>query len=158
MLFKKIYYKLFKDKAERKDLEKIDLFEIKYKKLISETNNKVNSKNELNFLHSGTSGDLIYALAVMNKISLTRKCNFYINVNKKFTYDYYKHNGEGYLISERMFDLLLPLLKKQKFLNIVKSTRMKKLMLIWIYLENYHGIIHLTHPDGIFILLVNRKI
>ena len=120
MLFKKIYYKLFKDKAERKDLEKIDLFEIKYKKLISETNNKVNSKAELNFLHSGTSGDLIYALAVMNKISLTRKCNFYINVNKKFTYDYYKHNGEGYLISERMFDLLLPLLKKQKFLNIVK--------------------------------------
>ena len=81
MLFKKIYYKLFKDKAEGKNLKKIDLFEIKYKKLISETNNKVNSKSELNFLHSGTSGDLIY-----------------------------------------------------------------------------HGIIHLTHPDGIFILLVNRKI
>ena len=27
MLFKKIYYKLFKDKAERKDLKKIDLLQ-----------------------------------------------------------------------------------------------------------------------------------
>ena len=70
---------------------------------------------------------MIYALAVLNKISLTHKCNFYVNVNKKFTYEYYKHNGEGFLISERMFDLLLPLLKKQKFLNIVKRHENEKI-------------------------------
>ncbi len=62
MLLKKIYYKLFKTKAVRKDLQKIDLFKEKYEKLIFMTNNKYN-KSELNFLHSGTSGDLIYALA-----------------------------------------------------------------------------------------------
>ena len=121
MFLKKIYYKFYKTKPESKNQEKIDLFQGKYKKLIFDASQATDTKAELNFLHSGTAGDLIYALAVIKKISLTRKCNFYINVNKKFTYEYYKHTGNGYLISQKMFDLLLPLLKKQKFLNIVKQ-------------------------------------
>ena len=117
MFIKNIYNKIFKTKTDYKLQKKINLFKENYEKIIFENNKVFDTKSEINFLHSGTSGDLIYALAVLNKISLTHKCNFYVNVNKKFTYEYYKHNGEGFLISERMFDLLLPLLKKQKFLN-----------------------------------------
>ena len=121
MLLKKIYYKLFKTKDVRKDLQKIDLFKEKYEKLILNTNNSVAKNQEVNFVHSGPSGDLFYSLAVIQKIAQTRKCNLFINVNKKFTYEYYKHNGDGYLISDKNFDFIHPLLKKQKFLNIVKK-------------------------------------
>jgi|TARA_Y100000389_G_C17428970_1_gene501342 hypothetical protein len=127
MFIKNIYNKIFKTKTDYKLQKKINLFKENYEKIIFENNKVFDTKSEINFLHSGTSGDLIYALAVLNKISLTHKCNFYVNVNKKFTYEYYKHNGEGFLISERMFDLLLPLLKKQKFLNIVKRHENEKI-------------------------------
>ena len=83
MFFKNIYNKIFSPKSEYKLKKKINLFKNSYEKIIFENNNLLDAKSEINFLHSGTSGDLIYALAVINKISLTRKCNFYINVNKK---------------------------------------------------------------------------
>ena len=119
MFIKNIYNKIFKTKTDYKLQKKINLFKENYEKIIFENNKVFDTKSEINFLH--------YALAVLNKISLTHKCNFYVNVNKKFTYEYYKHNGEGFLISERMFDLLLPLLKKQKFLNIVKRHENEKI-------------------------------
>jgi len=124
---KKIYYKISKTKPERKTLQKIDLFKEKYEKLIININNSLIKKKELNFLHSGPVGDLIYSLAIIQKISKTHKCNFFVNVNKKFTYEYYRHNGEGYLISKRIFDFTLPLLKEQKFLNIVKKYENEKI-------------------------------
>ena len=89
MIFKKLYYKLFKSekKNEFKDELKINLFNEKYKKIIYQINKLVLEKNELNFLHSGTSGDLIYSFSLIKKLSQTHKCNFYIGVNKKFTYE-----------------------------------------------------------------------
>ena len=73
---KKIYYKTSKTKPERKTLQKIDLFKEKYEKLIININNSLVEKKELNFLHSGPVGDLIYSLAIIQKISKTHKCNF----------------------------------------------------------------------------------
>ena len=121
MIFKKLYYKLFKSKKknEFKDQLKVNLFKEKYEGIINQINKSVLEKKELNFLHSGTSGDLIYSFSLIKKLSLTHKCNFYVGVNKKFTYEYYKHTGEGYLISEKMYNLLIPLLKSQNFLNFL---------------------------------------
>ncbi len=123
MSFKKLYYKIFKPdkKNEFKNNLRINLFKNKYENLINQINTAIESKKELNFLHSGTSGDLIYSFPLIKKLSLTHKCNFYIGVNKKFTYEYYKHTGEGFLISEKMYDLLIPLLKSQTFFNEVKK-------------------------------------
>ena len=129
MIFKKLYYKLFKSKKknEFKDQLKVNLFKEKYEGIINQINKSVLEKKELNFLHSGTSGDLIYSFALIKKLSLTHKCNFYVGVNKKFTYQYYKHTGEGYLISEKMYNLLIPLLKKQNFFNQVKKHENEKI-------------------------------
>ena len=123
MIFKKLYYKLFnsENKNQFKDELKINLFDEKYKKIIDQINKSVLEKKELNFLHSGTSGDLIYSFSLIKKLSQTHKCNFYIGVNKKFTYEYYKHTGGGFLISEKMYNLLIPLLKQQNFFNQVKK-------------------------------------
>jgi len=123
MIFKKLYYKLFKgeNKNEYKAEYKIDLYKNKYEKIINQINKAVLEKKELNFLHSGTSGDLIYSFALVKKLSNTHKCNFFVGVNKKFTYEYYKHTGEGFLINEKMFNLLIPLLKKQTYFNKVKK-------------------------------------
>lgn len=123
MIFKKLYYKLFKSKKknEFKDQLKVNLFKEKYEGIINQINKSVLEKKELNFLHSGTSGDLIYSFSLIKKLSQTHKCNFYIGVNKKFTYEYYKHTGDGFLISERMYNLIIPLLRRQKFFNQVKK-------------------------------------
>ena len=124
---KKIYYKISKTKPERKKLQKIELFKEKYEELISNIDKLLIEKKELNFLHSGQVGDLFYSLAIIQKISKTHKCNFYINVNKKIPYKLYKHCGDGYFINQHIFDYTLPLLQKQKFINIVKKFENEKI-------------------------------
>jgi len=46
------------------------------------------TKKELNFMHSGHLGDLIYSLALVQHLSKNHKCNFYINSNKKLDVHY----------------------------------------------------------------------
>ena len=129
MILKKLYYKFFKSekKNEFKDELKINSYKEKYEIIINKISKSIIEKKELNFLHSGTSGDLIYSFALIKKLSETHQCNFYIGVNKKFKYEYYKHTGEGFLISKKMYDLLIPLLKKQKFFNKVKKHENEKI-------------------------------
>ncbi len=134
MFLKKIYYKIFKSNKDYSDLktkinnsEQINLFNKKYKKIIEEISEKIQNKKEINFLHSGHCGDLIYALAIIQKISKTHKCNFFIGVNKKIFPKYEHHpSGEVY-INERMLSLILPLLKSQKYLNFVKKHESEKI-------------------------------
>lgn len=129
MILKKLYYKFFKSekKNEFKDELKINSYKEKYEIIINKISKSIIEKKELNFLHSGTSGDLIYSFALIKKLSETHQCNFYIGVNKKFKYEYYKHTGEGFLISEKMYDFLIPLLKRQKFFNQVKRHENEKI-------------------------------
>lgn len=80
------------------------------------------NKSEINFKHSGHLGDLIYALPIIKEISKSKKCNFYINTNlshgKK---SYYKHPSGNVMISDRMFNMIVPLLKSQSYFNVVKK-------------------------------------
>ena len=126
-MFKKIFYNIFKNKKYIKNMSQIDLYEQKYKKIITEIDNAIKEKKEINFLHSGHCGDLIYSFAVIKKISLTHKCNFYVGLNKKVNNYYEKHPSGNIYINERMFNLLLPLLEKQKFLNKVKKHENEKI-------------------------------
>ncbi len=128
-MIKKIYYKIFKKK--NKDLfktqKKIDNFKNNFEKEILNINNAINSKQELNFFHSGPLGDLIYSLPVINKLSENHKCNLFVNLNKKFTFEYYKHTANGYYIDDRTFKFLSPLLESQNTINIIKKYENEKI-------------------------------
>ena len=68
------------------------LFEVakkKYKKIIDDIYYAIQHNKEINFLHSGHCGDLIYSFAVIKKSSFTHKCNFYVGLNK-INKSYYK--------------------------------------------------------------------
>ena len=134
MHFKKTFYKLFKSQKEYnnikhmlKDEEKIALFEKNYEKLITNIQKNIDKKKELNFFHSGPIGDLIYSLATIKEISKSHKCNFLINLNKKFNHPYHKHPGNGVLINDRMYNFILPFFKSQKYLNSVKKYENEKI-------------------------------
>ncbi len=128
-MFKKLYYKIFKkdQKNVYKTQEKINFFKKNYENQIININNIIETKRDLNFFHSGPLGDLIYSLPLINKLSENHTCNLYVNLNKKFTYEYYKHTANGYFIDERTFKFLSPLLKKQKSLNIIKEYENEKI-------------------------------
>ena len=126
-MLKKIFYKLFKNKNNYKEITRLEEYEKKYKKIIYDIDYAIKNNKELNFLHSGHCGDLIYSFAVIKKLSLTHKCNFYVGLNKVNESNYEKHPSGNIFINEKMFNLLLPLLKKQNFFNKVKKYENEKI-------------------------------
>ena len=84
---------------------------------ILEIQNNVENKKELSFLHSGRLGDLIYSLATIKELAKSHKCKLYIQINKPVL-DYYDHLRKV-LITKRSGDMIIPLLKKQEFLEDV---------------------------------------
>ena len=126
-MLKKIFYKLFKNKSDQRKLTQLEKYDKKYKKIIDDIYYTIQHNKEINFLHSGHCGDLIYSFAVIKKLSLTHKCNFYVGLNKT-NKSYYKNHPSGNIfINERMLNLLLPLLEKQSFLNLAKKHENEKI-------------------------------
>ena len=126
-MLKKIYYKLFKSKdrynkfkSDQTIIKQQNLFEKKFKNKLFDISNSINNKKTLNFLHSGHCGDLIYSLALINKLSKSHQCNLFIGVGKKIEGAYFKHPANGVYIDNRIANQILPLLKFQPFLNEVK--------------------------------------
>ena len=78
-------------------------------------------KKKINFLHSGHCGDLIYSLATIKKLSEGHECSLFINTNKKIDIPYHNHPGDGLYINNRIYEFLLPLLQKQKFIKKVEK-------------------------------------
>ena len=74
------YYK-YKYEGFRKNKEA--LFKNKIKNLLEIIEKKIKTKEEISFLHSGHLGDLINALPVIKEISKTKRCNYFIEANKK---------------------------------------------------------------------------
>ena len=77
----------------------------------------IKNKEELNFIHSGHLGDLIYSFPVIKEISKSRKCNFFVRINKKMPVNYPNHPSGNVYLDERIVNLLLPLLRNQSFIN-----------------------------------------
>ena len=127
--FKKYYYKLFdykkyKDyKISLKKKEDIRIFKEKFENQINNIQKKIEEKNELSFLHSGHSGDVINSLPTIKELSKTHKCNLYLQVNKPLPANltYFKHAAGNVFINEKIFNMLLPLLKSQKYINKVEK-------------------------------------
>jgi len=108
-------------KHKKKVKENIKVYNEKIKNKILEIHNKIQKNKELNFLHSGHLGDLIYSLPLIKKLSETKKCNLYIEVNKKNLLFYANHPSGNVMINEKTLSLLLPLLKSQKYFNKVEK-------------------------------------
>ena len=128
-MIKKLYYKIFKrDKKNIYKIEnKIKYFKEKYEIELLKINNAIDNKKELNLFHSGPLGDLIYSFPLIKKLSERHKCNLYVNLNKKFTYEYYKHTGKGFYIDDRTYNFLIPLLEKQTFISKFKKYENEKI-------------------------------
>ena len=70
-MLKKIIFKLFKNKSDHRNFTKLEKYNKKYKKIIEDINHAIKHNKELNFLHSGHCGDLIYSFAVIKRLSLS---------------------------------------------------------------------------------------
>lgn len=123
---KKFWYKLTNKK---KYFEFKETFRLNKKKLefdssieteLLKIRNVLATQEVINFTHSGHLGDLMYALPVIKELSKTRKCNLYIKINQVYSGHYFKHPSGNIMISERSFNMLLPLLHKQVYLNNVE--------------------------------------
>ena len=127
MYLKKIWKKITnkKDYQELKDIEKINKssneFKRKYEPLLNEIQKKIEIKKEISFKHSGHSGDIINALPVIKNLSKTHKCNLFININKSLNTIYTKHTAEKVYFIDKIFKMLVPLLKSQSYINKVEK-------------------------------------
>jgi hypothetical protein len=123
----KYFYKLV-DKKKYLNIKRtnevkksLDVFNSNFREYIDEIQTKIKNKTEINFLHSGHLGDLIYALPVIKFLAENHTCNFFIQANKIMPVEYYKHPAGNVFIDDRMLDLFLPLMKEQKFIHKVEK-------------------------------------
>ena len=125
MFIKKILYKITNPKKYHE--YKIDVGikrKIKwYKSYIEEKiiniQKKIENQKELSFLHSGHLGDIIDCLSIIKELSKTHKCKFYVEANKITNLKYNKHPAGKVLLTDKMVNMLLPLLKRQNYIDHV---------------------------------------
>jgi hypothetical protein len=127
MSFKKFWLKAIDSKKyqilknSKKIKQDLENFRKNYEPYLEEVFEKISSKKELSFLHSGHSGDIINTLPVIKQLSETHKCNLYIQVNKNLNSNYLNHPAENVFINEKIYNMLMPLLKNQPYLNNVEK-------------------------------------
>ncbi len=125
MFLKKFWYKYFDDNKYREikylEQKKKDnhIFFNKFNKEINLIEKKINDQKQLNFLHSGHAADIVNVLPVVKELSKNHTCNLYVNLNKPIDF-YFKHPAGKFFINKKIFEMLLPLLRYQKYLNKVE--------------------------------------
>ena len=134
MTIKKLFYK-FTNKEKYKKLKsdllidkKIKVLKSGFEQEIINISKKLEQK-EISFLHSGHLGDVINALPVIKEISKNSKCNLFLQTDKKLEEDAlgYKYKGDKIYMTDRMVNMVLPLLKKQDYLNSVEIFNNQKI-------------------------------
>ena len=88
-MIKNFFIKLFNKKRydqlknEHKIVQRKAFYNQNIKKKIDEISSNIKNKSELNFLHSGHLGDIIYSLPIIKELAKTKKCNLFVEINKK---------------------------------------------------------------------------
>ena len=116
-------------KLKRKRKKKED--EILRKKVsieISSISKKLRTNKEINFLHSGHLGDIINSLPFIREISQKKKCNLFININRKINKDVKteQHPSKDFFLTSDSFNKLIPLLKVQPYLKKIEIYKKQK--------------------------------
>lgn len=125
-IFIKIFYKLFNKQAyltiknSERTIETKKIFEAKYEDQINQIQKKINNQKKLSFKHSGHIGDIINVLPVIKELSNTHACDLYININKPLEVDHFAHQAGNVYLNRKIYDMLAPLLKSQKYINNVE--------------------------------------
>ena len=133
MFFKKLLYKItnpekYHDyKTNLVTERKIKWYKTEAQDKIIDIQKTIENKKELTFLHSGHIGDIVDSLAVIKEISKTHKCKFYVEANKPINIKYNKHPGGKVILNDKMVSMLLPLLKKQKYIENVEIYKDQKI-------------------------------
>ena len=152
----KYYYKLFNFKKykalkQQKAIQlSLKVFNDKYKLYIDKIQNKIIEKKEINFLHSGHLGDLIYALPVIKELAKDHVCCFYIQANKNMPVEYHKHPAGNVYIDDRMLNLFLPLMKEQKFIHKVEKYNNQEIDINFDIFREIFPNIHFNSPRWYF--------
>ena len=122
-LLKKIILKIF-DREKYNHLKSSEIiendkeiFKKKFEEQINNIQNKINTKEKLNFLHSGHAADIVNVLPVIKELSKNHECNLYIQINKPLSKYYHKHPARGVYLNQKIYNMLEPLLKRQKYIN-----------------------------------------
>lgn len=133
-LFLKKYFYKYTDKKKYLEAKELKSHLDKRKKLTNDFIEKLSSiqtylseEKEINFMHSGHIGDIIYALPVIKKISETHTCNLYINCNQQITQKAYKHIAGSVYINDKLYAKLHPLLTSVDYLNRVEKFNNQKI-------------------------------
>ena len=125
MFLKKIWNKIinrqkYQELKYQKERDKNTIhFKTKYEPQINSIKSKIINSKRINFLHSGHAADIINVLPVIKKLSETHECNLFINLNKPIKF-YYKHPAGNVYMDSKIYNMLEPLLKNQKYLNDVE--------------------------------------
>ncbi len=129
MNLKKIWFKIvnkekyYKLKNNQNIKSKENLYKNKIKIFLEDVDKSLKSKKEISFLHSGHLGDLVNALPLIKEISKTKKCNYYIEADKKIP-DHVKGDSHPFgsvYLSQKSVNMILPLLRRQTYLNSVED-------------------------------------
>ena len=131
MYIKKLFYKLInKDKHfhYKMNLKKaasvkqnVEIFKVKLEQKIINIQKTIENKKELSFLHCGHIGDVINSLTIIQELSKTHKCNYYIQANKPLAPNarHYKRFGDYVFLTDTNVDMLIPLLMNQPYIQKV---------------------------------------
>ena len=129
MLIKKIFYK-FANKKKYEQIKKniainkkIKIFKTDFEKKILKIQEIIKNHKNISFLHSGHLGDVINALPVIKELSKSHNCKLYLQSNKPLEKHVlgYKHPKDNIYMSDKMVDMLLPLLKSQIYIKDVQK-------------------------------------
>ena len=114
--------KYFEYKLLLKDEKVLKKYTVDFRKKIKAISEIVsNTSSEINFKHSGHLGDLVYALPILKELSKKSKCNLYIHTNQAIGKNYFKHPTGNVMITERSYQMALPLLNVQPYINQVQQ-------------------------------------
>ena len=127
MSVKKLFYKFTNTKKYKEyknnlnNQKKINFLKSGFESQISNIHKKIRTKKDLSFLHSGHLGDIINALPVIKELAKTHKCKFYIQAKKPLPEKTlgYKNPKDYVFMSDKMVDMVLPLLKNQEYIHKV---------------------------------------
>lgn len=79
--------------------------------------------DEVNFSHSGHTGDVIYSMPAMYALAKGRKINLYLRLHQPVT-DFTKnmsHPNGKVMLNEKSVELFTPLMKLQRDINVFKA-------------------------------------
>lgn len=73
------------------------------------------------FKHSGNAGDIIYAIPAMIALSKGKPIHLYLRINQKGHYGKYPHPLGGMMLTQKMVEMLKPLLLNQSNITVVET-------------------------------------